>query len=116
MNSESKLEEEIANLKKLEEEITILKKLTEERIKLKKRKAELEEEKEILEKALKMTIPFYSSRYFSSYYNRNWSEEKIRKADKRMAVYCLTHAIEIRKNEDGTKSYPYSAWRDLGYV
>lgn len=112
----SKLEKEIVYLEKLKEKIEILKGLTEKRIKLEKKKNELEEENKILENALKMTIIFYSACSFSRYYNRNWSEKKIQRADRRLAVYCLTHSIEIREDEDGMRCYPYTAWHDLGYV
>lgn len=94
---------------KLKKEIAYLKQL-------KIRKMQLEEENKHLEEALRKIIPFYSATLFSICFNSDWSEEKIRKADKRMTVYCLTHSIEIRRNEEGAKSYPYTAWRDLGYL
>ena len=95
----TKLEKEIAHLKQL-----------------KIRKKQLEEENKHLEEVLRKTIPFYSASLFAHNFNRSWNEEKIRKADNRMTVYCLTHSIEIRRNEEGIKSYPYTAWRDLGYL
>ena len=94
---------------KLEKEIAHLKQL-------KIRKTQLEEENKQLEEALRKTISFYSASFFARCFNRDWNEEKICKADKRMTVYCLTHSIEIRRNEEGVKSYPYTAWRDLGYL
>lgn len=94
---------------KLENELRTLKQLEKE-------KKKLEEENALLEKTIKERIPFYSARLFDSCFNKNWSEGKIKKADKRMAIYCLTHAIEIRKSDDGTKSYPCTAWFDLGYL
>ena len=84
---------------KLEKEIAHLKQL-------KIRKRQLEEENKHLEKALRKIIPFYSAYLFARCFNRNWNEEKICKADKRMTVYCLTHSIEIRRNEEGIKNFP----------
>ena len=99
MDLTTKLEKEIAHLKQL-----------------KIRKRQLEEENKHLEEALRKIIPFYSASLFSICFNKNWSEEKIKKADRNIAIHCLTNSIEIRRDEEGIKSYPYTAWRDLGYL
>jgi len=76
---------------------------------------ELEEENEILEKALADSIKFYSVDAYNKRFKMGWDIPLYDGFDSMMASFCRSRAIRIRhcKIEGVPNSYPLTAWEAL---
>lgn len=79
----------------------------------------LREEKETLEIALNESLQFYMVAKYNKTFHMNWKMSECQEIGKRLAAYCRSRAIDVRKcftNDErfgAVNSYPESAWRDF---
>ena len=82
---------------------------------LRKELEELKENEKLfleqLEETVMDSIPSYSVAIYSIRFNKNWSRKKISEIDRQLTAFCIAHCINFEIDADGTKHFPYSAWR-----
>jgi hypothetical protein len=79
----------------------------------------LQEEKETLEVALNESLQYYTVAKYNKTFHMGWDMAKCQRIGKKLAIYCRSRAIEIRRCETNDErfgvvnSYPIAVWNDF---